>query len=156
MLPIRRLTLFALLAGILTSGIASAGTLQFEGAWVPEAPPVAPVLGGYVQISNSGNKDVTITATASPDFANVEIHDMQMHEGMMRMIRQETLTIPAGGQVELKPGSFHLMLMKPKRTFKQGDTLEVTFSMADGQTATVSFEVKPREMHDGHQSHQHH
>jgi copper(I)-binding protein len=153
MLHIRRLTLFALLSGLLTSGIASAGTLQFEGAWVPEAPPVAPVLGGYVQISNSGNKDVTITATESPDFASVEIHDMQMHDGMMRMIKQDKLTIPAGGQVELKPGGFHLMLMKPKRAFKQGDTLEVTFTMADGQSDTVSFEVMQREMHDGHHHH---
>lgn len=156
MLHIRRLTLFALLSGLLSSGIASAGTLQFEGAWVPEAPPVAPVLGGYVQISNTGNKDVIITATESPDFASVEIHDMQMHDGMMRMIKQDSLTIPAGGQVELKPGGFHLMLMKPKRTFKQGDTLEVTFSMADGQSEKVSFEVKPRRMHDGHHSHDHH
>jgi hypothetical protein len=98
---------------------------------------------------------VIITAAESPDFASVEIHDMQMHDGMMRMIKQDKLIIPAGGQVELKQGSFHLMLMKPKRTFKQGDTLEVTFTMADGQSDTVRFEVKPREMHDEHQ-HQHH
>lgn len=157
MLRVRPLLRSGLLAGFLAASVANAGTLQFEDAWVPEAPPVAPVMGGYVRISNPGGEPVSITAAECPDFARVEIHDMQMRDGMMRMIKQDQLTIPADGQVELKPGGMHLMLMKPKRTFKTGETLEVTFRRDDGQSSTVTFEVRTRPMEGSqHQHHQHH
>lgn len=159
MLQVRPLLMFGLLAASLVPGLAIAQPLSFENAWSPEAPPVAPVMAGYVRISNSGSEDVTLTGARCPDFARVEIHDMVERDGMMRMIEQESLTIPAGGQVELKPGSLHMMLMKPQRTIKQGETLEITFETADGESIPVRFEVKPQsardQQHDNHQHHHH-
>lgn len=154
---IRQLMMFGLLAGYLLSGVANAQTLSFDNAWSPEAPPVAPVMAGYVQISNSGDKAIAITGASCPDFGKVEIHDMQQQDGMMRMVKQEQLVIPAGGEVELAPGGLHMMLMKPRRTIKQGETLDITFELDNGETVQVAFEVKPRPMqqHDGQQHHHH-
>ncbi|MFO8023904.1 copper chaperone PCu(A)C [Thiohalophilus sp.] len=157
MLRVRPLLMFALLAASLAPGMAIAQTLTFENAWSPEAPPVAPVMAGYVRISNDGSEDVTLTGARCPDFSRVEIHDMVERDGMMRMIEQERLTIPAGGQVELKPGSLHMMLMKPRRAIKQGETLEVTFETASGESIPVNFEVKPQSARDQQpDNHQHH
>lgn len=159
MLRVRPLLLFGLLAASLAPGQASAQNLTFENAWSPEAPPVAPVMAGYVRISNNSSEDVTLTGARCPDFARVEIHDMVERDGMMRMIEQERLTIPAGEQVELKPGSLHMMLIKPQRAIKQGETLEITFETAGGDSIPVSFEVKPRsardQQHDNQQHHHH-
>jgi len=74
---------------------------------------------------------------------------------MMRMIKQDKLVIPAGKQVELAPGGLHMMLMKPKHPIKNGDKLQVTFELDNGETAEVSFVVRPRSMHNQHNGMQH-
>jgi copper(I)-binding protein len=152
----RPLVLSALLGAVLFSGLAQAQSLMFENAWSPEAPPVAPVMAGYVRIHNHSDQNITITGASCPDFNKVEIHDMQEQDGMMRMIKQDSLAIPAGQQVELAPGGLHMMLMKPKHPIKNGDTLPVTFELDNGETVEVSFEVRTRSMHNQHDGMQHH
>ena len=108
--------------------------LDIDDAWVAEAPPVAPVMGGYMKIENETDKLISITRASCPDFETVEIHEMSMSGGMMKMREIEKLDVPAGGKVELKPGGYHLMLIKPKQPYKKGDTLTVTLHMADGKS----------------------
>ncbi|MDH3948219.1 MAG: copper chaperone PCu(A)C [Gammaproteobacteria bacterium] len=129
--------------------------LDIDDAWVAEAPPVAPVMGGYMKIENETNKPISITRASCPEFDAVEIHEMSMSGGMMKMREIEKLDIPAGGKVELKPGGYHLMLIKPKKPFKKGDTLTVTLHTADGQSQAVKMEVKERKASDDHQHHHH-
>jgi copper(I)-binding protein len=129
--------------------------LDIDDAWVAEAPPVAPVMGGYMKIENETDKPISITRASCPEFETVEIHEMSMSGGMMKMREIEKLDIPAGGKVELKPGGYHLMLIKPKKLFKKGDTLTVTLHTADGQSQAVKMEVKARKANDDHQQHHH-
>ncbi|HID48508.1 MAG TPA: copper chaperone PCu(A)C, partial [Chromatiales bacterium] len=53
--------------------------------------------------------------------------------------------IPAGGRVELAPGGFHLMLIKPGRVFRAGDTITVTLQLDNGQSLAVPMPVKKRD-----------
>ncbi len=129
--------------------------LDIDDAWVAEAPPVAPVMGGYMKIENQTNKPISITRASCPDFETVEIHEMSMSGGMMKMREIEKLNVPAGGKVELKPGGYHLMLIKPKQAFKIGDTMTVTLHMADGKSQAVKMIVKERKSSDDHQHHHH-
>ena len=129
--------------------------LDIDDAWVAEAPPVAPVMGGYMKIENETDKPISITRASCPDFETVEIHEMSMSGGMMKMREIEKLDVPAGGKVELKPGGYHLMLIKPKQPFKKGDSMTVTLHMADGQSQAVKMKVKERQVNDDHQHHQH-
>lgn len=129
--------------------------LDIDDAWVAEAPPVAPVMGGYMKIENETSNPISITRASCPDFETVEIHEMSMSGGMMKMREIEKLVVPANGKVELKPGGYHLMLIKPKKTFKRGDFLTVTLHTADGYSRAVKMEVKERKSSDDHQHHQH-
>lgn len=133
---------------------AAAPVLQVEDAWVPEAPPVAPVLAGYLTLRNPSGRAITITGASCPDFARVEIHEMGMANGMMTMKQLDSLTVPAGGRVMLKPGGFHLMLISPKKAFQAGDTITVTFELDNGQRLVVQLPVKKRGMTGA--DHQHH
>jgi len=128
--------------------------LHIEDAWVAEAPPVAPVMGGYMKIANKTDKLISITSASCPDFEKTEIHEMSMSGGMMKMRQIDKLDVPANGKVELQPGGYHLMLIKPKQTFKKGDILTVTLHTADGQSQAVKMEVKERKSSDEHQHHQ--
>ena len=127
--------------------------LDIDDAWVAEAPPVAPVMGGYMKIENETNKPISITRASCPDFESVEIHEMSMSGGMMKMREIEKLVVPANGKVELKPGGYHLMLIKPKKPFKRGDTLTVTLHTANDYSQAVKMEVKERKSSDDHQHH---
>ncbi len=124
--------------------------LNIEDAWVAEAPPVAPVMGGYMKITNETDKLISITSASCPDFEKVEIHEMSMSGGMMKMQQIAKLDVPANGKVELQPGGYHLMLINPKQPFKKGDTLTVTLHTADGQSRAVKMEVKERKSGDMH------
>ena len=97
-----------------------------EDAWVREAPPNASAMAGYVTITNNTKQDHTLTFAKSKQFNAVEIHRTIIKDGVAKMRRQDELPIPAGGSLELKPGSYHLMLMSPKTTFKANDEIMVT------------------------------
>ena len=62
---------------------SSAHALDFDGAWIREAPPGAAVLAGYVEIRNDGKADVTLTSAQSEAFGEVEFHEMSMTDGVM-------------------------------------------------------------------------
>ena len=135
------------------SSVKADEILSIDDAWVAEAPPVAPVMGGYMKIENVTNKRISITSASCPDFEKVEIHEMSMSGSMMKMRQIEKLDVPANGKVELKPGGYHLMLIKPKQSFKKGDTLTVTLYTTDGQSQAIKMEVKERPSSDTHQHH---
>jgi copper(I)-binding protein len=131
----------------------AAPPLNISDAWVAEGPPVASVLAGYLTIENPGSKDISITGASCPDFKAVEIHEMHMANGMMEMKQIEKLLVPAGGRVQLAPGGFHLMLIKPNKIFKAGDTLTVTLTLDTGQSLAVMMPVKKRDASDAHHHH---
>jgi hypothetical protein len=84
-----------------------------------------------------------------------------VEDGMARMLPQESMPIPAGGELVLKPGDYHLMLMRPKSALKAGDEVELSLGFDDGSTMAVTLPVRKASgadhdhMHD-HTHHHHH
>ncbi len=150
-----RLTLLALgLLGLVATAAHATG-LRIHDARIPEGPPVAPVLAGYLVIENPGNKTVHLTGASSDRFTAVEIHEMRMKDGMMSMKRIERLAIPAGGRVELAPGGLHLMLIKPVEPVRAGQTVRITLRFDNGQTLSVDMPVQKGETAPTHHHHDH-
>lgn len=142
-MPTRLPTLLASL--LFATGLSAGDTtdLSFSQAWSPEAPP-GRTMAGFVTISNSGNRDIELVDGESPRFARVEFHSMSMNEGMMRMRRLETLTVPAGETVELAPRGLHLMLFEPQQRLSAGDSIEIELIDAGGRRHAFSAEVQKR------------
>jgi len=115
--------------------------LKVDQAWIPEAPPVAPVLAGYAHLSNDSDKPVHIDAVDGADFGEVMLHQMSMDGGMMTMRPLKGLDIPAHGSVALADGGKHLMLMNPKHPFKAGDGSSIGFHCGKDVTQ-VPFTVR--------------
>jgi periplasmic copper chaperone A len=85
---------------------------------------------GYISLTNNTSDAINITHVVSPEFAAVEMHESLLEDGIARMRRIETLTIPANSSVSLQRGGKHLMLMRPTAAldtvslgFYSGDTL---------------------------------
>ncbi|HYN47589.1 MAG TPA: copper chaperone PCu(A)C [Candidatus Nanopelagicales bacterium] len=61
---------------------------------------------------------------------------------MMGMRKIDKLDIPAGGKVELKPGSYHIMLIELVRELKVGEKVEITLTFEKAGDVKVTAEVR--------------
>lgn len=133
----------ALALGTLITGQAhAAGPIGIENARTRATAAAQTVGGGFMTIVNAGKVDDRLVSASSPAAAEVQIHDMKMDEGVMRM-RQLTggLAVPAGGRVELKPRSLHLMFMQLKAPLVAGQTVPVTLQFEKAGSVAVQFRV---------------
>ena len=118
-------------------------TLVIEHPWARATPPGAPVAGGFLTVRNAGKTEDRLVSATSPDADKVEIHEMRMDGGVMRMRRMDGgLTISPGGTLTLAPGGFHLMFIGPKHPFVAGQTVTATLRFEQGGERTVRFDVR--------------
>ena len=136
---IKRSLLFALLIYSLP---AAAESLQVTDAWIKNLPMAVPVRAGYMHISNSQNREVTIVSLQSKSFESIEIHQSLEVDGMMSMRPVDTLSIPAGASLELAPGGFHLMMMNPLDELIPGQIVAVTLYYEDQKMQLIEMEVR--------------
>jgi periplasmic copper chaperone A len=120
----------------------ASSAITLENAWISEAPPMSKVMAGYVKILNPGDKPVQIDKVSSPDFSSIEMHRTVIKNGVASMLRERNIHIAAHGSFEFKPGSYHLMMFNPKKSFRAGDSSQLTFTFASGQSETFKFTVK--------------
>ncbi len=87
-----------------------------------------------------------ILGATSPVAGVVEIHEMALQNNVMRMRAVESLALPAGQAVELKPGGHHVMLMDLNRALKPGEKVivELQLETADKRRVTQPVQVEVR------------
>lgn len=134
--------------------------ISISEAWVRQPPPSAQVAAGYMQIVNHGPGDDRLVAVETDAAGRVEIHEMEEVDGIMRMREIEGgLAVPAGGQVDLVPGGYHLMLMQPREGLEAGQQVDATLVFEAAGRMDVTFDVRPPDAgagdHDGHGDHDH-
>ena len=83
-----------------------------------------------------------MTGARSAEFGAVELHEMRMDGGMMRMRALEAIEVPAGASVRLAPGGNHLMLMRPARALRAGDRVRIEFEVEGAAAVGADFEVR--------------
>lgn len=149
----RKLLITVLLLG---SSATIADTLGVEAPWVREAPPGMQMMAGYATLKNASDKEINVVDVESDAFGDVELHTTKTVDGVAKMIQQEKLTVPAGGELTLAPGGYHLMLMMPKERYTEGKALEMTLKLDNGESQTITFEVKKGDAMMMHHHHHHH
>jgi hypothetical protein len=94
----------------------------------------------YMILHNHTDKDVALIGASSDAAAAVEIHLSSMGaDGTMQMAQQESVAIPADKELELKPGSYHIMFIGLTKDLNVGDEVNLTlhFDGYDDVTLTV-------------------
>jgi len=127
---------------MLATGARAAGNVVIMDAWIRGAPPGADVLAAYATLRNEGDEAVTIAGGRSADFGRVELHEMTMSGGVMRMRPLAGLVVAAHRETTLAPGATHLMLIEPKRALKLGDEVELELFDASGKAYFARFTVR--------------
>lgn len=97
----------------------------------------------YMLIHNHTSSDVALVGASSEVSAVVEVHLSSMGaDGVMKMEKQDSVVIPAGGELELKPGSYHIMFIGLKRDLNAGDSITVTLHFSGYEDITLTVPVK--------------
>ena len=98
--------------------------VSISSPWVRLLPPGVKTTAAYMLINTSEADQ--LLGGKSPAVDRVELHESSMQDGMMQMRHIPELNLEAGAQVELKPGSYHLMLIGLKQSLAEGQTVPVT------------------------------
>jgi copper(I)-binding protein len=136
-------SLVASLIGIANAKDYKAGALEIDSPWSRAIPKGASVAAGYMTIKNAGATPDRLISVSTPVAGKVEIHEMTMDEGIMKMRPVAGgIEIAPGATVELKPSSFHLMIMNVKRPIEKGKPFAASLTFEKAGTVNVEFAVE--------------
>jgi copper(I)-binding protein len=112
-------------------------------------PPGSKVTAGFLTINNISSDTLVVSAVSSAAIPRIEMHESVVKNDIASMVKQEQLSIPAGETLELKHGSYHLMLMDLDTTLTPGTTLSITLHTNQGDIELDMPVMKPG-MSGGH------
>lgn len=121
----------------------SLGDLRIGHPWGRATPPGAKVGGGYLRIENKGSTPDRLLAAKVERAGRVEIHEMSIADGVMRMREVPAgIAIAGSAAIELKPGGLHLMLMELSAPLRQGERLSGSLVFERAGKVDVEFAVE--------------
>jgi copper(I)-binding protein len=139
-------TIAALLAALVLPAQAAdvmAGKLKISAPWARATPKGAPVGGGYMTITNMGSDADRLVGGATGICKSVEVHEMKMDKGVMKMRElADGLEIKPGQTVTLDPSGYHIMFMGLKQQLQKGQHVKVTLQFAKAGKVDVDFTVE--------------
>lgn len=134
----------------------SAGDLRIGHPWSRATPPGAKVGGGYLKIENKGSTPDRLLAATVDRAGRIEIHEMTITDGVMRMRELPAgIAIAGGAAVELKPGGLHLMLMELGAPLRQGERLRGSLMFERAGKVELEFAVEAIGASGGPAAHDH-
>lgn len=139
----RTIKTLALACALTLSGAALA-QVTVSDPWVRGTVAQQGATGAFMSLTASA--DTRLVGASSPAAEVVEIHEMAMDGGVMRMRAIPALALPAGKAIELKPGGYHVMLINLKKPLAAGEVVPITLTLenAPGQRSTLEVKAQVR------------
>ncbi len=127
----KHLTRLILLAtGLLVASHVAAQSITVTNPWVRATVQGQKATGAFMTVTSKEN--AKLVAVSSPVASVVEIHEMKMDKDVMKMAALPNgLDLPAGKAVDLKPGSYHIMLMDLKLSLTKEVVVPLTLTFQD-------------------------
>ena len=117
--------------------------VSVKDAWVRGTVPAQTTTGAFMTLTSTA--DAKLVSVASPIAGTVEIHESMMHGNTAHMHEVQSVELPAGKPVSLKPGGHHVMLMGVSRPLKPGDTVPLTLTIEErGKRTTLEVKAAVR------------
>jgi len=97
-----------------------------------------------MKITNTGKQPDRLVAGSADIAKTFEVHEMAMSGDVMKMRRLANgLEIKPGQTVELKPSSYHIMLMGLSQPLKVDETIKGTLVFERAGTVQIEYKVRP-------------
>lgn len=130
------------LAGLLFAAPALADSaVEVREAWA-RAPAGTDTVAVYMTLHDDGAPD-RLTSVTTDAAGMAMLHESRNVNGVTEMRPVNSVPLPAGGTVMLRPGGLHVMLMDLNRRLVAGDTFNVTLTFEHTAPVTVPVKVLP-------------
>ena len=111
---------------------AQAQSLLVQDAWARATVQGQKATGAFMTLTSAGGG--RLKSVSTPVAGIAEVHEMRMEGDVMKMAALTNgLELPAGKAVELKPGSYHLMLMDLKMPLRKDTRIPLTLVFVDSK-----------------------
>lgn len=127
---------------------AKIGSISIDDVWARTGQP-GQVSAAYMDVKNKGTADKIVSANCDCAKAT-ELHDVKMVDGAMKMVPVTGMDVPANGELKLKPGAYHIMLIGLNRPLVAGETLPIKIKFEKAGEVTVQAKVKDKAAHMAH------
>ena len=116
--------------------------IHVQSAWIRAVPPASMMSAAYMRIMNHGKIDDRLLSVSTNISKVSEIHNVIKKDGMMKMMPVKFIDIPSGSSLDLKPGGFHIMLIKLLKNPKVGERYSIILNFENTGIINVIAEVK--------------
>lgn len=146
----RRGVRLALLAVLAASATASMAEVTVTDPWIRGTVTGQAETGAFMTIKST--EALKLMGASTPVAHKVEIHRMEMDQGVMRMRPMNSLEIPANSAVALKPGSYHVMLFGVSKPLAAGEMvpMKLQFQNKEGKTISTTIQAAVRPFNEVH------
>jgi copper(I)-binding protein len=131
------LTLATLLLLLMTRVVQA--DVEVENAWMRLLPPTSKMTAAYMTLKS--DRADRLLGASSEAATVVEIHQSKLEDGVMSMEEVSCVELPAGQIVELKPQSYHLMVMGLKAPLKEGEVHRFVLEFAEAGEREIAVTV---------------
>jgi hypothetical protein len=111
-----------------------------KNAWVRATVPAQKTTGAFMTLVSS--EDVKVVGASSPAARKVELHASMSMGGVMQMHAMDSIALPTGKAVELRPGGMHVMLIGLRRQMKAGDKVPIALAIEKKGGARERVEIE--------------
>lgn len=130
-----------LFSGMSFPAMAAEEIVLVRDAYVRGLPPGVRNTAAYMTIVNQGDVDLELTGATSNAADNTMLHTTVNRNGQLSMEHVMSRTIPAGGELILKSGGLHLMLMDLRKPLASGDMVKLTLQFKGAFVVPVEIPV---------------
>lgn len=117
---------------------AVADHVEVVDATVRAPIPGRDVTSAYFLLRNAAPEAAELVGVEVEFSDRAEIHSHRMEDGMMRMRKEQSVTIPARGELRFTSGGYHVMVFEMDRRPISGEPVEMELEFSDGSRKTVS------------------
>lgn len=119
--------------------------ISVQHAWAPATPPKATIGNGYMTIVNSSAEPDHLIAATAEISRTAEIDGLRKADSSPHMEQLLNLDIPAGGSIDLQPGSYHVLLRNLKKPLTAGETFRGTLTFARSGVISLEYKVEAKD-----------
>ena len=136
-----------LLVFILPSSICVAETISFKGLilsdyWIKNVISSTNTTSGYIKIENKNEKNERLISVESNFSKRTELHYVNIKNDIVIMkYLEKGLLIKSKSQLNLKPGSFHIMFIDLSKSFNKTRNQKVKFNFENAGSIIINMPI---------------
>ena len=106
-----------------------ASDVDIHGVWARTSPAGAKMGAIYLTLESANGDRLTGAQVPHSVAAETQIHETVAEGDGMTMRQVDSIDLPPGEAVQLKPGGYHIMLIDLKKPLKRGARVPLTLTL---------------------------